>query len=455
MTSSATIAPAGEILAEIDRALDRVDPQRGDLAPEVRLQWVRLARRIQGRVEALAGLLTAEADRAQASVRATGTPLTSWLGMGEPLSRREAAGAVFRAKALADHPTVGRAATGGLIGTGQAQAIAKVLSDLAPQLDATQRIQAEQVMVGMAGRMDSQELARAGGKVLAEVAPSDAETLEGQRLQRAAEAAHRQRSLRFFREGQSVRFDGSLPLLDGEALIALVDAHGESLRRTALEARDPLSDSTPEQRRADAFIALINAARQSKPALGVGAARVIVKLDYESLSTAAAGAGIIAGGDSLSAGELRRVCCDAELIPMVLGTDSEVLDVGRASRLVTAGIRTALIHRDAGCVFPGCDAKPAVCEAHHVTPWWAGGPTALQNLALLCHHHHGLVEPSTYGTRDQWEIRIADDGLPELLPPARLDRERRPIRHRRLGGVGRLATGRGPSSSRAGPSLCA
>jgi hypothetical protein len=455
MAASSKPITAGEALAVIDRALDQVDPSRGDLAPETRLEWVRLARRAQNRVEALAGLLTAEADQAQASVRATGTPLTSWLGMGEPLSRREAAGAVFRARALADHPTVGKAATGGLISTGQAQTITKVLNDLAPQLDATQRAQAEQVMVGMAGRMDSQELARAAGKVLAEVAPSDAEALEGQRLQRGAEAAHRQRSLRFFREGQSVRFDGSLPLLDGEALIALVDAHGEALRRTALEARDPLSDSTPEQRRADALIALINAARQSKPALGMGAAKVIVTLDYESLSTAAAGAGIIVGGDSLSAGELRRVCCDAELIPMVLGSDSEILDVGRASRLVTAGIRNALIHRDAGCVFPGCDAKPAICEAHHVIPWWAGGPTSLPNLALLCHHHHGLVEPSKYGTRDQWEIRIADDGLPELLPPARLDRERRPIRHRRLGGAGRLATNDGRSSSGAGPSLCA
>jgi hypothetical protein len=460
MTSGAAIAPAGEILAEIDRALDRVDSQRGDLAAETRLEWVRLARRVQGRVEALTGLLTAEADRAQASVRVTGTPLTSWLGVGEPLSRREASAAVFRGRALADHPSVGRAATNGQIGTGQAHAIATVLNDLAPQLDAHQRTQAAQVMLGLAARMDSHELSRSAGQVLAEVAPAEAESLAGQRLERAAAAAHRQRSLRFFFDGASVRFDGSLPRVEGETLIALVDAHGEARRRTALEARDPLSDSTPEQRRADALISLITAAQKSKPTPGVGVARVIVTLDYENLAKEAANAGVITDGASLSASELRRVCCDAELVPMVLGSESEVLDVGRASRLVTGGIRTALIHRDAGCVFPGCDTKPAVCEAHHITPWWAGGPTSMSNLALLRHHHHALLEPSKFAPRDQWEIRIALDGLPELIPPARLDRRRRAIRHRRLGGTGRIEGERPATPQRApgkghGPPLCA
>ena len=64
-------------------------------------------------------------------------------------------------------------------------------------------------------------------------------------------------------------------------------------------------------------------------------------------------------------------------------------------------------------------------------PWWAGGRTDLSNLVMLCRHHHGVVEPARYGIRDQWEVRIALDGLPEFLPPARCDPERRPIRNRR------------------------
>jgi hypothetical protein len=449
MELSAARVPAGEVLAEIDRALDRVDPQRSDLSPATLLEWVRLARRVQGRAEALAGVLTAEADRAQASVKETGTPLTSWLGMGENLSRREATSAVFRARALADRPSVGRAATEGRINPGQAQAISKVLGELAPQLDASQQGHAEEVMVSMAQRMDATELARAAGRVLSEVAPDDAESLNEQRLQRSVEAAYRQRSLRFFRDGASVRFDGSLPRLEGEALIALVDAHGEAVRRNVLELRDPLTEvPTGDQRRADALIALIKAAQKTKPAPGVGAARVIVKLDYDKLRAAATASGIVADDQALSAGELRRACCEAELVPLVLGSNSEVLDVGRASRLVTSGIRTALVQRDGGCAFPGCDVQPGLCEAHHIEPWWTGAPTSLENLALLCHHHHGLVEPARFGARDQWEIRLASDGLPELLPPVRLDKQRRAVRHRRLGGTGRIAVGGDPPPAR-------
>ncbi|MBU4006925.1 MAG: HNH endonuclease, partial [Actinobacteria bacterium] len=432
---------AGVLLAEFDRALDRVEPRGMDVAPETRLEWLRLARRVQSRIEALTGLLTAEADLAQASLRTAGTPLASWLGMGETLSRKEAAGAVLRARSLAEHPRVGRAASAGQINTGQAQAISRVLGELAPQLDANQQTHAEEVMLGLASQLDSQELASAAGRVLAEVVPVVAEELDGQRLQRAAEMAHRQRSLRFFRDGASIRFDGSLPRLEGEAFIALVAAHHEARRRTAIEARDPLTEATAEQRRADALIALLEAARRSKPAPGVGVARIVVKLDYDKLKDAAAGAGIlIAGGEPLSAGDLRRACCDAELVPVVLGSNSEVLDVGRDHRLVTPPIRTALTQRDDGCVFPGCDVPDTLCDAHHIEPWWLGGPTSLDNLVLLCHHHHGLVKPAKFTTRDQWEVRIADDDLPELIPPKRLDRQRRPVRHRKHGGTGRPAT---------------
>lgn len=447
MSNHDATTPAGEVLTAIDRLLDQVDPRRTDLPPQTRLEWLRLARRVHGRVEALAGLLTAEADRAQASVSTAGTPLTSWLGTGENLSRREASGAVLRARALGERPFVARAATAGEINPGQAQAIGAILGDLAPQLDADQRGQAEQVMVGLARRMDSAELARAGAQVLAAVVGPNSAELVAQQEQRAVAVAHRRRSLRFFRDGASIRFDGSLPRLDGEAFISLIEAHGEARRRTVVEARDPLHFDTPEQRRADALIDLIAAARHTKPDPGVGVARVLVKLDYDRLREGASGAGVTASGEALSAGELRRICCDAELVPMVLGGASEVLDVGRASRLVTTPLRNALTMRDGGCVFPGCDVLPNRCEAHHIQPWWQGGPTSLGNLALLCHHHHGIVEPATSGSRDQWELRIAADGLPELLPPRRLDRWRRPVRHRRQGGDGIIARGDPPGAA--------
>ncbi|WP_145228044.1 HNH endonuclease [Rudaeicoccus suwonensis] len=87
----------------------------------------------------------------------------------------------------------------------------------------------------------------------------------------------------------------------------------------------------------------------------------------------------------------RQLACDADLIPVVLGSRSEPLNVGRHKRLVTAGLRTAVIIRDRHCTFPGCDRPPQWCHAHHIHPWWAGGHTTLTNTALLCPRHHTIV----------------------------------------------------------------
>jgi len=432
MTRSGVLRPAGEVLAEFEALLDEVDPRRSGLDAAVRLEWVRAARRVRTRVEALAALLTAEADRANASQQAAGTQMSSWLGLGEPLSRREAAAAVGQARALVEHPLVGEAAVGGRIGTGQARAIGRVLDGLAPQLNPGQQSAAEQVMIDLARHLDADQLARSSGQVLAQVVPPDAGESEEVRLQREVEAARRARSLRVYREGALVRFEGCLPRVEGERFVSLLSAHAESVRRTALEARDPLSESTTtEQRKADAFIALLGSVEKAKPVSGVGGAKVIVKLDYHQLRRDAAGAGLIGEDQEVSAGELRQLCCDAELVSAVLGGPGEVLDVGRSSRLVTAPIRTALILRDGGCTFPGCDVRPELCEAHHIRPWWDGGDTALSNLVLLCHHHHGLVEPAKYGLRDQWSVQLRANGLPEFIPPARFDPARRPLQNQR------------------------
>jgi Domain of unknown function (DUF222) len=257
------------------------------------------------------------------------------------------------------------------------------------------------------------------------------------RLQREAEAAQRNRSLIFHPvSAGSVTFRGSLPRIEAEDWMVRLDALLESQRRTLLERRDPLATTTsPEQRRADALIAMIRADGQAEPGPGGagGRARLVVTVNLDALRTGAAGAGVFSDGQQLSAGELRRLCCDADVLPAVLGGASEILDVGRARRLVTPALRTVLILRDGGCAFPGCNARHSVCDAHHIVPWWAGGATAMGNLVLLCHHHHALVEPAKYSTRDQWRIRLAADGLPEVIPPRRIDAQGKPRRHQRLG----------------------
>jgi hypothetical protein len=105
------------------------------------------------------------------------------------------------------------------------------------------------------------------------------------------------------------------------------------------------------------------------------------------------------------------LACDATVIAAVLGAGSQPLDIGRATRTVPAGIRRALVARDHHCAFPGCTIPPAWCHAHHVWFWADGGPTALNNLVLLCPHHHRLIHHS------DWECAITADGHPTFTPP--------------------------------------
>ena len=434
MTSPVRI-PTRDALTAIGGVLDAVDPDRSRLADADRLELVALASVLAGRVEALRCALVAEADAVNASMRAKGTPSASWLALTGTLSRKESAGLLYRAKDLASSPVVQQEVLAGRVGVDQARSITRVLQELPADLSGDQRQQAASVLIGYAERCDSAQLARMTSQVLAEVAPDLADQADADRLHRQAEAARRDRGLWFTRDRGSITFRGSLPVADAEGWVAVIDAYVESHRRTALEERDPLAVSlTPQQRRADALVAMIRHHHTGRfaPAGGGDRPRIVVTLDYDTLHTRAHQGGLLPTGDRIAAGDLRRLCCDADLVPMVLGTGSEILDVGRTHRLVTRALRVALGHRDRGCVFPGCDTHPTACEAHHLIPWWAGGPTDLTNLALVCHHHHGLVEPDKHGHRDQWALRIAADGIPECIPPRRVDPHQAPIRHARF-----------------------
>lgn len=124
-------------------------------------------------------------------------------------------------------------------------------------------------------------------------------------------------------------------------------------------------------------------------------------------------------GEQLSASAIRRISCDSHLIPTVLGTASEVLDVGRQQRLVTAAIWKALVARDRHCRFGGCTRPPVMCHAHHLIHWIDGGDTAPNNLILLCGHHHRLIHAGP------WQIREATPNTYLFHPPEDTWRQRR------------------------------
>ena len=117
---------------------------------------------------------------------------------------------------------------------------------------------------------------------------------------------------------------------------------------------------------------------------------MIVGIPLKDLQTGV-GVGDVAGGGTLPAAALRRWACDTGIIPMVLGADSQILDYGRQTRVVSSGLRLYVVARDGGCVFPGCDRPPSWCECHHRIHVINGGPTKPENLDLLCVRHHHLV----------------------------------------------------------------
>lgn len=139
------------------------------------------------------------------------------------------------------------------------------------------------------------------------------------------------------------------------------------------------------------------------PLHGGDATTVLVTLDHTTLRDGLAAAGVATstspeGRLRISPAQARRLACTATLIPAVLGSRSEVLDLGRATRLFTPAQRKALALRDRVCRAEGCTTPATWCEAHHLDPWSRGGTTDLANGILLCSHHHHRAHDDRYTT---------------------------------------------------------
>ncbi|MFE4663392.1 HNH endonuclease signature motif containing protein, partial [Streptomyces hydrogenans] len=102
----------------------------------------------------------------------------------------------------------------------------------------------------------------------------------------------------------------------------------------------------------------------------------------------------------VNASTVRKIACDADIIPVLLGSEGRILDIGRTTRIFPPHIRKAITARDQGCTFPGCTMPAPWCEAHHITYWSHGGTTSTDNGTLLCSHHHHLIH--LCGHRHRW-----------------------------------------------------
>jgi hypothetical protein len=309
-------------------------------------------------------------------------------------------------------PATAAALATGQIGAGALRVITQTMAQLPSMLSQHDRDQVEATLAEQARSFDPRRLSVIARRVLDQLDPDGRPPPEpSDPCPAAGELRIRDR-----RDG-GISLEGWLDTLHGTAFRALIDQ---------LAAPRPLSESIPdprtaEQRNADALVELCDLARgnEQMSAAGGEPPHVTVTVDYQTLINGLAGARLDYG-QLLSATQARLAACDCKIIPVVMGGDGEPLDVGRARRTVPLGIRRALVARDGGCSFPGCDRPPALCHVHHVREWHQLGHTQVNNCILLCGQHHRWVHSTG------WDITIRGN-LVEFRPPVILDPDRKPL----------------------------
>jgi 5-methylcytosine-specific restriction protein A len=161
-----------------------------------------------------------------------------------------------------------------------------------------------------------------------------------------------------------------------------------SLAHLADQQRNDNTDRTNDQRRVDALGDLCAAYDRGEVTGGRNLPRVIATLTLTDLEQRA---GVAHGtfGENITSAEIDQICCDAVMHRSVADQTGATLNFGRGRRTISPQQVLALIARDGGCRHPGCDRPPHWCEGHHINEFSAhGGNTDLDELVLVCHHHH-------------------------------------------------------------------
>ena len=284
------------------------------------------------------------------------------------------------------------------IGAADVKVIRSILARIPPHLGDDTRTEIEAELAHHARTLDAGQLTVLGKRILAYL---------DQDGRRPNDSAETRRHLSFRdRDG-------------GCELTGWLDREATEILRAALSplaAPRPGTDTdidlrTAAQRDADALVDLAHRALSAgdPPTDGGERPQVVVTVSLAVLQDRI-GAASMAFGGPINADLARRIACDAQVIPVVLGSRGEPLDVGRASHTVPTAIRRAVSVRDGGCAFPGCSVPARWCEIHHVVHWADHGPTSIGNCVALCGRHHKLAHHS------HWRIDMAS-GIPEFHPP--------------------------------------
>ncbi|MCR6032664.1 DUF222 domain-containing protein [Nocardioides sp. zg-579] len=372
------------------------------------------ASRLRAQAEALELRLVAEADRRHAGERAGATDTASWWAHRTRQERRVAKGRARLAESLDRHEPSAAALVEGAISVDHARVITACVDRLPDDLeDPTIPARAEQHLLAEAAHLDPKTLAVLAKHVLTVVAPEIGEARDARALEREEREARANAWLTMCPDGKgSVRGKFSIPELHAAMLHKTLLAFAAPKHQAA--TKDPEADQIDQverrpspERMGDAFCELLeHLPTDQLPKLGGLNATVVVTIDVDSLVGGLA-PGVLDDGGVISAATARRLACEAGLIPAVLGTRSELLDLGRKTRLFSGAQRRGLNLAQPACTADGCDWPAHLCHAHHDHPWSRGGTTDLANARNLCPRHHARIHDPAYETTHLPDGKVA------------------------------------------------
>ncbi len=335
-----------------------------------------------------------------ATARGMRDPAT-WLAVETRTTSRAARRDLALARALVHHPGVGDGLAAGVLRAEQAKAIVDAVDALPARVSDDVRDRARSTMLSMALEHDARDLARIGKRILDIVAPEVGESQEAKELEAEESRASAALEMGIVEDDGTGRCRGWFtgPASMGKMLKRQLLAFANPARHDDAELMDEEGHLKPlRQRLGEAFLEYVERfpADRTPQTAGVNAT-IVVTMTLEQL-LAESGTALLDDGSRMSAGQARRLACEAGIIPVVLGTRSQPLDLGRTARLFTKAQRIALGLRDGGCTAQGCDTSASGCHAHHDDPWSRRGLTDVGNGRLLCPRHHRLAHNPRYET---------------------------------------------------------
>ena len=249
---------------------------------------------------------------------------------------------------------------------------------------------AEAHLLSLADRHDARALRALGRHLLEVIAPDQADALIARQLDREEAEAHKTCYLNTWSDGHGSTYGRfKIPHLTGAILTTAVEAYANPHRP------DPISRATTAapQVYGQAFCELLEHLHPDRlPQSGGVNATVVVTMTLDTLQGGLRAANILGTDTLLSPGQARRLAAAAGIIPAVLGSQSQILDLGRRRRIFTQPQRLAMALRQHGlCNIEGCERPATWCDANHRHPWNTGGRTNIDSGELICPRHHTLV----------------------------------------------------------------